>query len=75
MEKIHENMCKQECSYVFIQENYIKARSHVFSPISAHFDPPPPPHYIIMVKGLLGVAFGLAGSAYIDMHGHVCKLN
>ena len=25
MEKIHENMCKQACSYVFIQVNYIKA--------------------------------------------------
>ena len=39
MEKIHENMCKQACSYVFVQENYI-TRLLVFSPFSAHFYPP-----------------------------------
>ena len=50
MEKIHENMCKQVCSYVIIQENYIEAHVLIyFSPISAHFTP----HYIIMVKSLL----------------------
>ena len=38
MEKIHDNTCKQACSYVFKQENYIKAR--VVSPFSAHFHPP-----------------------------------
>ena len=51
----HDNTCKQACSYVCIQEHYIK---HVFSCIfSMHaiaqlvltFTP----HYIIMVKGLL----------------------
>ena len=40
MEKIQENMCKQSCSYVFVPENYIKARLLVFSPFSAHFYPP-----------------------------------
>ena len=52
MEKIHENMCKQACSYVFIQETYIKA--HVlmyFLQLVLTFTP----HYIIMVKGLLAV--------------------
>ena len=47
MEKIQENMRKQ--TYVFVQENYIKACLLVFSPFSAHFYP----HYIIMVKGPL----------------------
>ena len=54
MEKIHENMCKQACYYVFIQENYIKA--HVllyFFQLVLTF----PPHYIIMVKGPLGAGF------------------
>ena len=49
MEKIHENTCKQACSYVFKQENYIKA--HVlmyFLQLVLTFTP----HYIIMVKGL-----------------------
>ena len=53
MEKIHENMCKQVCSYVFIQENYIEA--HVlmyFLQLVLTFTP----HYIIMVKGLLILA-------------------
>ena len=40
MEKIQENRCKQACSYVFVQENYINARLLVFSPFSAHFYPP-----------------------------------
>ena len=31
---------KQAYSYVFVQENYIKARLLVFSPFSAHFYPP-----------------------------------
>ena len=51
MEKIHENTCKQACSYVCKQENYIKA--HVlmyFLQLVLTFTP----HYIIMVKGLLG---------------------
>ena len=49
MEKIQENICKQACSYVFVQENYIKA--HVlmyFLHLMLTFTP----HYIIMVKGL-----------------------
>ena len=52
MKKIHENTCKQVCSYVFKQANYIKA--HVlmyFLQLVLTFTP----HYIIMVKGLLGV--------------------
>ena len=54
MEKIHKNMCKQACYFVFIQENYIKA--HVlmyFLKLVFTFTP----HYIIMVKGLLGIAW------------------
>ena len=49
MEKIHENMCKQACSYVFIhvQENYVKAHVLVyFLQLVLTFIP----HYIIMVK-------------------------
>ena len=49
MEKIHENMCKQAYSYVFVQENYIKA--HVlmyFLQLVLTFTL----HYIIVVKGL-----------------------
>ena len=53
MEKIQENiLCKQACSYVFVQVNYIKA--HVlmyFFHLVLTFTP----HYIIMVKGLLSV--------------------
>ena len=55
MEKIQENICKQACSYVFVQENYIEA--HVlmdFLHLVLTFTPPPP-QYIIMVKGLLNV--------------------
>ena len=46
MEKIQENICKQACLYVFVQENYIKA--HVLMYLVLTFTP----HYIIMVKGL-----------------------
>ena len=49
MEKIQENRCKQECSYVFVHAKYIKA--HVclyFLHLMLTFIP----HYIIMVKGL-----------------------
>ena len=50
MEKIQENTCKQACSYVFIQENYIKANVLMyFLLLVLTFTP----HYIIMVKGLL----------------------
>ena len=38
-------MCKQACSYVFVQGNYIKECLLVFSPFSAHFTPPPSPLY------------------------------
>ena len=41
MEKIQENICKQACSYVFVQENYIKA--HVlmyFLHLMLTFTPP-----------------------------------
>ena len=49
MEKIHENTCKQACSYVFKQENYIKVRVLMyFLQLVLTFTP----HYIIMVKGL-----------------------
>ena len=47
MEKIHENTCKQACSYVFKQENYM-----YFLQLVLTFTP----HYIIMVKGLLKYA-------------------
>ena len=50
MEKIHENMCKQVCSYVFIQENYIEAHVLMYF---LHLVLTFTPHYIIMVKGLL----------------------
>ena len=36
----YRRTCKQARSYVFVQENYIKARLLVFSPFSAHFYPP-----------------------------------
>ena len=56
MEKIHENTCKQACSYVFKQENYIKARVLMyFLQLVLTFTP----HYIIMVKGLLGYHTGV----------------
>ena len=51
MEKIQENVCKQACSYVFVQENYIKAHVLMYF---LHLVPTSTPHYIIMVKGLLG---------------------
>ena len=58
MEKIHENTCKQACSYVFKQENYIKARVLMyFLQLVLTFTP----HYIIMVKGLLCGYFYLVG--------------
>ena len=41
MKKIQENICKQACSYVFVQENYIKA--HVlmyFLQLVLTFTPP-----------------------------------
>ena len=41
MEKIQENICKQACLYVFVQENYIKA--HVLMYLVLTFTP----HYII----------------------------
>ena len=50
MEKIQENICKQACLYVFVQENYIKA--HVLM-CFLHLVLTFTPHYIIMVKGLL----------------------
>ena len=51
MEKIQENIiCKQACSYVFVQENHIKA--HVLMYL-LHLVLTFIPHYIIMVKGLL----------------------
>ena len=49
MKKIYKYMCKQACSYVFIQETDIKA--HVctyFIQLALTFIP----HYIIIVKGL-----------------------
>ena len=40
MEEIPENMCKQACLYVFVQENYVKVHVLlIFSPFSAHFYP------------------------------------
>ena len=47
--KYRKTSPKQACSYVFVQENYIKARLLVSSPFSPHlhFYPPPPTHYII----------------------------
>ena len=48
MEKIQENICKQACSYVFVQESYIKALMY-FLHLVLTFTP----HYIVMVKGLL----------------------
>ena len=50
MEKIQENICKQACSYVFVQENYIKAHVLMYF---LHLVLTFTPHYIIMVKGLL----------------------
>ena len=50
MEKIQENRCKQACSYVFVQENYIKAHVLMYF---LHLVLTFTPHYIIMVKGLL----------------------
>ena len=50
MEKIQENICKQACSYVFVQENYIKTRVLMYF---LHLVLTFTPHYIIMVKGLL----------------------
>ena len=43
MEKIQENICKQACSYVFVQDNFIKA--HVlmymyFLHLALTFTPP-----------------------------------
>ena len=38
MEKIQENICKQACSYVFVQENYIKA--HVLMHLVLTSTPP-----------------------------------
>ena len=49
MEKI---TCKQACSYVFVQENYIKAHVLMYF---LHLVLTFTPHYIIMVKGLLEV--------------------
>ena len=40
--------CKQACSYVFIQENYVKAHVLVYF---LHLVLTFIPHYIIMVKG------------------------
>ena len=64
MEIIQENICKQACSYVFVQENYIKAHVLMYF---LHLVLTFTPHYIIMVKGLLylprGItAFDLVGS-------------
>ena len=50
MEKIQENICKQACLYVFVQENYIKAHVLMYF---LHLVLTFTPHYIIMVKGLL----------------------
>ena len=50
MEKIQENICKQACSYVFVQENYIQAHVVMYF---LHLVLTFTPHYIIMVKGLL----------------------
>ena len=50
MEKIHENICKQACLYVFVQENYIKAHVLMYF---LHLVLTFTPHYIIMVKGPL----------------------
>ena len=50
MEKIQENICKQACSYVFVQENYTKAHVLMYF---LHLVLTFTPHYIIMVKGLL----------------------
>ena len=62
MEKIHENTCKQACSYVFKQENYIKARVLMyFLQLVLTFTP----HYIIMVKGLLML---IKVSAQLNLH-------
>ena len=47
MEKIQENRCKQACSYVFIQENDIKAHVCLYF---LHLVLTFTPHYIIMVK-------------------------
>ena len=42
MEKIQENICKQACSYVFVQDNYIKAHvlMYFLRLVHAHFYPP-----------------------------------
>ena len=53
MEKIQENICKQACSYVFVQENYIKAHVLMYF---LHLVLTFIPHYIIMVKGLYQLA-------------------
>ena len=50
MEKIQENICKQACLYVFVQENYIKAHVLMYF---LHLVLTFTPHYIIMVKGPL----------------------
>ena len=59
MEKIQENICKQACLYVFVQENYIKA--HVCS-YFLHLVLTFTPHYIIMVKGLFPQPYVLLAS-------------
>ena len=58
MEKIQENICKQACLYVFVQENYIKAHVLMYF---LHLVLTFIPHYIIMVKGLLKVPYTMPG--------------
>ena len=57
----YRKTCKQACSYVFVLENYIKARVlmyllHLMLMYLLHLMLTFTPHYIIMVKGLLELA-------------------
>ena len=56
MEKTPENICKRACSYVFVQETYIKAHILMYF---LHLVLTFTPHYIIMVKGLFAEKTGL----------------
>ena len=42
MEKIHDNMCKEACSHVFIHENYIKVHvlMYFLQLVLTYFYPP-----------------------------------
>ena len=61
MEKIQKNICKQACSYVFVQENYIKAHVLMYF---LHLVLTFTPHYIIMVKAATSLPSNCARAEY-----------